>query len=93
MSRKIYQRKEYSIYKVSNGYIVHNTKKNFKEGHTHINNYFKAKSIIDLAVRKKMPKKANKWEIESLIRINNDNVYRNKLLIIKERFKNECNKY
>ena len=84
MSRKIYQRKEYSIYKVSNGYIVHNTKKMFKEGHTHVNNYFKAKSIIDLAIRKKVPEKINKWEVESLIRITNDNAYRNRLRSLLE---------
>lgn len=42
-SKKIYERKEYAIYKVKHGYIVHNTKKNFEEGHTHIHNYNKAK--------------------------------------------------
>ena len=73
-SKKIYERKEYAIYKVKHGYIVHNTKKNFEEGHTHIHTFNKAKSLIDLAVRKKLPNTPRKWEIESLIRIVKDEV-------------------
>lgn len=80
MSRKIFQRKEYAIYKVKRGYIVHNTKKHFEEGHTHIHNYNKAKSIIDLAVRKKLPNTPRKWEIESLIRIVKDKEYKKQLI-------------
>ena len=29
-SKKIYERKEYAIYRVKRGYIVHNTKKHFE---------------------------------------------------------------
>ena len=78
-SKKIYERKEYAIYKVKHGYIVHNTKKNFEEGHTHIHNYNKAKSIIDLAVRKKTPNTPRQWEIECLLRIVKDEKYKKKL--------------
>lgn len=78
--RKIYQRKEYSIYKAGYGYIVHNTNKEFKYGHTHCKNFYKAKRLIDLAIKKEIPKKANKWEIQSLIRITNNNTYKNKLI-------------
>ena len=77
--QKIYQRKEYSIYRVGYGYIVHNTNKEFKNGHTHIYNYNKAKSIIDLAVRKKMPNTPRQWEIECLLRIVKDEKYKKKL--------------
>ena len=78
-ARKIFQRKEYSIYKVSDGYVIHNTNKEFRKGHTHIRSFQKAKSIIDLAVRKKLPNTPRKWEIESLMRITNNNTYYNKL--------------
>lgn len=78
-SQKIYKRKNYAIYKVSSGYIIHNLNKKFKEGHTHVKNFHKAKSLIDLAVRKKLPNSMNKWEISSLIRITDDVSYRNKL--------------
>lgn len=83
-SKKIYQRKEYTIYQVKRGYIVHNTKKPFIDGHTHIYNYNKAKSIIDLAVRKKLPNTPKKWEIESLIRIVKDEEYKEKLRSLLE---------
>lgn len=78
-ARRIFQRKEYSIYKVSDGYIVHNTNKEFRIGHTHVRSFSKAKSIVDLCVRKKLPNTLRKWEIESLMRVTNNNTYRNKL--------------
>lgn len=87
MSRKIFQRKEYSIYRCEGGYIVHNTNKEFKEGHTHIHNYNKAKSVIDLAVRKKMPNTPRKWEIECLLRIVKDEKYKEKLRSLLEEIK------
>lgn len=78
-ARKVYQRKEYAIYQVRNGYVVHNTKMKFEKGHTHVHNYYKAKSIVDLAVRKKKPNRPVKWEIECLTRIANDVRYIEKL--------------
>ena len=86
-ARKIYQRKEYVIYQVKYGYIVHNTKKHFEEGHTHIHTFNKAKSLIDLAVRKKLPNTPRKWEIESLIRIVKDEVYKDRLRSLLEAIK------
>lgn len=78
-ARRIFRRKEYSIYKIKQGYIVHNTKKEFSRGHTHVQSFNKAKSIIDLCVRKKLPNTPRRWEIESLMRVTNNNTYRNKL--------------
>lgn len=78
-ARKIYQRKEYTIYQVRNGYVVHNTKMKFEKGHTHVKSFSKAKSLIDLCVRKKMPNRPVKWEIDCLIRIANDTEYIEKL--------------
>ena len=78
-AKRIFQRKEYSIYKVRQGYIVHNTNKEFSKGHTHVRSFNKAKSLIDLCIRKKFPNTPRKWEIESLMRVTNNNTYRNKL--------------
>lgn len=85
--KKIFQRKEYSIYRVRDGYIVHNTNKEFKRGHTHVRSFNKAKSIVDLCVRKKLPDTPRAWEIESLMRITNNNTYRNKLRDLLEGLK------
>ena len=38
-SRKIFQRKEYSIYKASGGYIIHNTNGDFRNHHTHVRTF------------------------------------------------------
>lgn len=50
MSRKIFQRKEYSIYRCSDGFVVHNTNKKFENGHTHVNNFYKAKILVIISI-------------------------------------------
>ena len=81
MSRKIFQRKEYSIYRCSDGFVVHNTNKKFENGHTHVNNFYKAKILVIMAIKREIDDKL----IESLIRLTNDNRYRNKLINKLER--------
>lgn len=72
----IYNKKSYYIYKISkSGYIVYNTKKKFKDGHTHINNYNTAKTVIDMSIHKTIPKHLSKYLIESIIRISTDEKY------------------
>ena len=80
MSRKIFQRKEYSIYRCDYGYVIHNTNKEFKNGHTHVNNFYKAKILVIMAIKREIDDKLSKRDIQSLIRLTNDNRYRNKLL-------------
>jgi hypothetical protein len=80
MSRKVFQRKEYSIYKCSDGYVVHNTNKIFAAGHTHVSNFYKAKILVIMAIKREIDDKLNERDIESLIRLTNDNMYRNKLI-------------
>ena len=43
-AKKIFQRKEYSIYRASDGFIIHNTNLPFKDHHTHIRDFHKDKS-------------------------------------------------
>ena len=78
-AKKIFQRKEYSIYRVKDGFIIHNTNGDFKKHHTHVRSFNKAKSIVDLCIRKKLPNTPRKWEIESLMRLTRNNAYYNKL--------------
>ena len=80
MSRKIFQRKEYSIYQAGDGYVVHNTNKRFENGHTHVSNFYKAKILVILAIKRQIDDKLTKHDIESLIRLTNDNRYRNQLI-------------
>lgn len=83
MSDVIYRNREFMIIKKYTGYIVINTKKDFKKGHTHIKNYNMAKTLINLAKNNKIPKSNNKYILDSLIRISNDKKYINKLEDLK----------
>ncbi len=81
-AKKIFQRKEYSIYRVKDRFIIHNTNLPFKGHHTHIRSFHKAKSLVDLCIRKKLPDTPRAWEIQSLLRISNNQTYKNKLLML-----------
>ena len=49
-AEKIYERKEYIILRVKRGYIVYNTRKNFENGHTHLQSFEMSKTIIDNSI-------------------------------------------
>lgn len=71
--------RHFSITKKGDGYLVVNTDKPFKKGHTHVNRHDVAEILCKLAHRKQMPKSKSKWFIESLIRISDDIGYVNRL--------------
>lgn len=75
----LYKKREFRIYGNNDEYIIHNSKKEFSDGHTHINNYKTAKWLINLAIHKSIPNRKKKYFLESLIRISTDNTYRNSL--------------
>ncbi|CEN81528.1 Uncharacterised protein [[Clostridium] sordellii] len=79
MYNKIFERKEFIIFQVKEGYIAYNTKKDFKEGHTHLKNFDAAKKAIDLVISKKIPKSTNVYYLTSLIRLTNDENYIEKI--------------
>lgn len=94
-AEKIYEREGYIILKVKRGYIVYNTKKNFKNGHTHIQSFDMAKTIIDNNIRKKRPKTNSIYLIESHIRVTNDSKYKKILeeLLASKEDRTKDNKY
>lgn len=70
----------YNIYSDKKGnYIVHNTKKEFSKGHTHINNFNTAKYLATLALKNKIPSRLGRYQLISLIRISNSKTYKIKL--------------
>lgn len=72
----IYRKRNYNIYKVGRGnFIVHNTNKKFEKGHTHINNYNAAKTVIYMSTNNIVPEHLSKYLIESIIRISTDKKY------------------
>ena len=83
-SKKIYERKEFMIFQVREGYIVYNAKKSFQEGHTHLKHFEAAKTAIDLVIRKKIPKSTHGYYLTSLIRLSEDDCYINKIKELME---------
>ena len=94
-AEKIYEREGYIILRVKRGYIVYNTKKNFKNGHTHIQSFDMAQTIIDNNIRKKRPKTNSIYLIESHIRVTNDSKYKKMLeeLLASKEDRTKDNKY
>ena len=80
----IYRKHNYYIYATKDGYIVHNSKKPFERGHTHINNYNTAKYLIDMSFHSKIPYHTYDYILESLIRISTDESYIQKLNKMKK---------
>lgn len=75
----IYKKKNFKIYDAGKGYIVHNTKLNFPDHHTHINNFHTCKYIIDLCIHKTIPHHLSDYLLVSIIRLSNDKEYINKI--------------
>ena len=88
-AEKNYERKEYIILRVKKGYIVYNTKKNFENGHTHLQSFEMSKTLIDNIIRKKRPKTNNTYLIESHIRVTKDSKYKQILEEMLEAKKNK----
>lgn len=93
-AKKIYQRKEYVIYSVQNGFIIHNTRRKFENAHTHLKGFIMAKTLIDCAIKKKLPKTRNHYLLRSLIRISVDKKYINQIEeLIEVRENKQIQKY
>lgn len=75
----LYRRQEYIIFQQGAGLIVYNTKKNFRDGHTHINSFRVAKMVINNVIKKKTPKTRSNYLLESHIRVSDDENYRHKI--------------
>lgn len=72
----IYQRENFIIVSVANGFIAINTEKSdWKDSHTHLRSFNAAKTAIDLVIRKKIPRSKSFYYLKSLIRLSNDDKY------------------
>lgn len=85
----IYRKRHFNIYNAGNNqFIVHNSKMEFSDGHTHIKRFSTAKFIIQLSLHKTIPKHLSNYLITSLIRINTDEDYINELQNMLKKDKN-----
>ena len=78
-SQKVYEKEHYIILKVKSGkkigYIAYNTRKEWEEGHTHLESFNMAKNIIDNVIIHKKPKTKNLYLLQSHIRLTDDPSY------------------
>ena len=78
-SQKVYEKEHYIILKVKSGnkigYIAYNTRKEWEEGHTHLESFNMAKTIIDNVIKHKKPKTKNVYLLQSHIRLTDDPSY------------------
>ena len=78
-SQKIYEKDKFVILKVHSnkkvGYIVYNTQKEWKDGHTHLDSFNMAKTIISNVLNHKKPKTSNMYLLKSHIRLSDDESY------------------
>ena len=78
-SQKVYEKENYIILKVKSGkkigYIAYNTRKEWEEGHTHLESFNMAKTIIDNVIKHKKPKTKNLYLLQSHIRLTDDPSY------------------
>ena len=88
----IYKKMNYKIYSDKNGYIVHNTKLDFNHHHTHINNYHTCKYIIDLCIHKTIPYHLSDYLLVSILRLTDDNSYKEKINLILKKSNSKKNK-
>lgn len=78
-SQKVYEKEHYVVLKVKSGnkvgYIAYNTKKEWKDGHTHLDSFDMAKTVISNVIKRKKPKTKNLYLIRSHARLSDDLAY------------------
>lgn len=79
---KVYKKYNYDLYSNGKEFIIYNTKKEFKYGHTHVKSFKTGKFLIDLSIHETIPKHLPQYYIESLIRITESDDYKKRLIII-----------
>lgn len=86
---RVYRIKNVNIYSDHDGhYIVHNTKKEFSVGHTHVNNYNTAKYLAYLIAYERKPKgHISEYLLNSLYRLAKSKTHIAKLNSYKENSK------
>lgn len=66
---------KFIIFRVDNGWIVYNTAKEFKNGHTHLKSKTSALAAVDFVQKEKIPRKTGNYYLKSLIRLSNNEEY------------------
>ena len=79
MGMQVYQNNHFKVYKADYGFIIHNIDKSFEKGHTHVQKYTTCMILIKLLVNKRTPKSRSKYFLESLMRLCDDENYKQQI--------------
>lgn len=75
-SNVVYSKNEFMIIKTCSnnriGYILYNSNKPWRDGHTHLISFEIAKTVISNIINKKKPKTSNLYLLQSHIRVSDD---------------------
>lgn len=75
MGMQVYQEDYFKVYRAGHQYIVHNSRFDFKEKHSHIRNLKTAKQVIYYVKNHIIPRKLSSYLMQSLIRVSGDEHY------------------
>jgi len=70
-----YYKDGFIIFRSGKGYIIYNTLKSFKTGHTHLKSFKPCRDAITFVLLRKIPKKATHYYLTSLQRLSIDKTY------------------
>lgn len=79
MGMQVYQNNHFKVYKSEDGFIIHNIDKGFEKGHTHVQKYTTCMILIKLLVNKRTPKSRSRYFLESLMRLCDDENYKQQI--------------
>lgn len=81
----VYQQEEYVVFRGNDSdYIVYNTNKPFKRGHSHLKSKRRAKEVINNSIRKSFPLHWSNYFIHTMIRLTTDSNYKERLEKLRE---------
>lgn len=66
---------EFIIFKAGEDFIAYNTKKTFRNGHTHLKSMSACVAAIKLVRNREMPRSKSRYFHKSLIRLSTDQAY------------------
>lgn len=77
--KPLFSKDRYEVYEMHDGYIIHNIRIPWREGHTHLKTLNICRTLIDMALYKKIPRTRSNYILTSLTRISDDDRYREKV--------------
>lgn len=82
--KRVFNRREFIVFKIGDNFLLVNTNKPFNSGHTHLKSFNSCISIIKLIEKKQLPKSKSRYFMESILRVCDDKIYCEKIRLLKD---------